>query len=495
MACCGSKKSTILAVLPPAMEISSGTSVRDIVGGEVMDLHQAWDALCSAIVPPSNNDKLPGSHKEKLLMLKDQLTAAVTQRLMSTGETISMQAVEHYDEVLKQVDSRLLVYGIPRDAKAGEGSKGVGSLLKEGLRTFNKKAEDMALVKQDPDDADNPIMLDQHLIKNHSTGVVVPLTCFEIALRQWLTPFVNRLASSYFENRPVSKDKMAVRNGVRSDYINLLVVAMCAGKTLDWLANDKRESLPEWRGVEYGMDSRVRKIYWKKMKLGNQLSSNLLNLEWLTYLNLSYNNFTGRIDVLFKCTSLEHLDISHNQFSGELEIVPDMGLTDMEKPKLMNGGVKNAFGTFFGGGKTDKPNSRQSLRKRMSARRKDSAEEGGSDEFDGDELDLITPNLGDCTKLKYLDVSHNKFDGYLPEKFYDCHDLEYFDVSFNRCNGVCPDITLMGKLWYCNFDNTRLQLPPKYKKNGRAEMKDKKDVLAFQASFTKHFSKHVRCEV
>ena len=89
-------------------------------------------------------------------------------------------------------------------------------------------------------------------------------------------------------------------------------------------------------------------------------------------------------------------------------------------------------------------------------------------------------------------MSHNKFDGYVPEKFYDCHAIEYMDMSHNNCNGVCPDITRMSNLYYCNFDKTRLQLPPKYKKNGRGELKTKAEILAFQGSFTKHFQKHIR---
>jgi hypothetical protein len=70
--------------------------------------------------------------------------------------------------------------------------------------------------------------------------------------------------------------------------------------------------------------------------------------------------------------------------------------------------------------------------------------------------------------------------------------MEYFDLSHNRVNGVCPDITLMHDLYYCNFNHTRLQLPPKYKKGGRAELKDKTEIMSFQQSFTKHFQKHIR---
>ena len=498
MACCSSK-STVAAVLPPAMQLSGVlpagglAKLRDIIGGEIADLKTSWDSLCAAIVPPPAGAQLHVEKRDELIRLKDQIIAAITQRLLATADDIDLQAVEMYDKILTGLESRMEVYNIHRGVKVGERDGGkMSALIAQGLMTFNINAKEeeklvpagenvnhiVAVIvvngdsrrelgdrgtgepgnrgapplsslppsnpplspcrpfrpreplparpRDSSNDFDSELLRDRapapgrpvraavhgELLReqgHHKGGdggkqvgqvrrragegreeeeaTEAPLSakkaqCPLFSSSVLLCPILPVSPPCSRSVVPPSPPPLTLAPRHRSDYINALVLVICAGKKLEFLERGARTDFGKWLGLEMGENSRITKIYWPKQKLGNMLSTNIINLEHLVHLNLSHNNFVGRIDPLFKCHSLEHLDISHNKFSGELEIIPDMGLAETEttrKRKLGNGG-NGAFGLFGAGWRL--PAREDTQKKMRSLQRQDS----DASDYDGDEV-------------------------------------------------------------------------------------------------------------
>lgn len=193
MACCSSKKATVEAVMPPTLIVAPmapgmPASPRDIIGGEVVDLTEEWNALCSTIPPPGPSEKLTGEQREKLTNLKSQLLAACRQRLLVAGDKLTLEAASHYDELMMDMDHRMAGYGL------GAAAAGKAALLAQGLFTFNKRKEEEALLPADPEDPLNPILLDPA----HKTQQVSP-SCFETALKHHNLKCAEKLCKDLFE--------------------------------------------------------------------------------------------------------------------------------------------------------------------------------------------------------------------------------------------------------------------------------------------------------
>nr|GMD69897.1 systemin receptor SR160 [Ipomoea batatas] len=168
---------------------------------------------------------------------------------------------------------------------------------------------------------------------------------------------------------------------------------------------------------------------------GNKLSGKFWELSFrnLSYLDLSANNFFGKVPSFQGCSSLQHLDLSSNCFSGNI---------GASLSSCYNLSFLNLSNNMFGGGVAKLPSgSLQYLYLR-------------GNHFGGE----LPGHIGDlCTTLVELDLSSNNFLGTVPETLGDCSALELLDLSNNTFSGELPVETLLNltslKTLFFSFNN------------------------------------------
>ncbi|GKD34155.1 costunolide synthase [Tanacetum coccineum] len=85
---------------------------------------------------------------------------------------------------------------------------------------------------------------------------------------------------------------------------------------------EEEDDCCQWSGVGCNNQTgHVTELDFNSYGLGGEISLSLLNLTYLSYLDLSYNSFHGTIPIsIGSLTSLSILDLSENKFSG---VIPD----------------------------------------------------------------------------------------------------------------------------------------------------------------------------
>uniref|UniRef100_A0A0D9X6N3 Leucine-rich repeat-containing N-terminal plant-type domain-containing protein n=1 Tax=Leersia perrieri TaxID=77586 RepID=A0A0D9X6N3_9ORYZ len=164
----------------------------------------------------------------------------------------------------------------------------------------------------------------------------------------------------------------------------------------------------------------------------------------LTFLSVSSNSFTGRIDKLFdNCPKLKHVDVSWNSFTGMVwpgierlrefkannnnltgRISPGMFTTGCKLHSL-NIAINHLYGTF--------PSSigNCSNMKFLSL---------WENSFHGS----IPPGIGSIVGLEELVLASNSFNANIPMELTNCTNLKYLDISDNNFGGTVRDV--FGKL-------------------------------------------------
>ncbi len=428
---------SLKSVLPVSQ--STGVNLKDLIGAEMLKIGREWNALAKDVAKEmegNSSGSVSAKREKELVELRAAIYDAVLDDVINNHEKINMYAIEHHDLLLIQIDNDYRKFGL--DIPVMDRGGGLMTLLnKMQLKTFSRSKDNSpksTVAKIGKSEAAEEVSEQFNEIRkinvreDMSKDEILTTCCFEIAIKNDLKSLAERICRT----KPI-------RRNLRFDVMLAMSFALEGGKDWKFLEQDHGANFGKWRGVELGMRSRVKKISWPQCSLKARLPPLLPQMDILVFLDISQNDYYGRVDTLFRCRSLRYLDISGNNFEGELEIPPDLSKT-------------NEMGTSES------------------------------------EKALFTPNIADCENLTYLDVSSNKFTGYLPEKMVKLVKMIYMDLSKNKINGVCPDITKMQYLRYCNLEETKLQLPPKYKKNHRAELKSKKEIMLFQSSFTKHFA-------
>ncbi|KAF0900198.1 hypothetical protein E2562_027555 [Oryza meyeriana var. granulata] len=128
----------------------------------------------------------------------------------------------------------------------------------------------------------------------------------------------------------------------------------------------------------------------------------------LTFLSVSSNSFTGRIDKLFdNCPKLKHVDLSWNSFTG----IVWPGIERLRQFKANNNNLteKISPGIFTTG-------------------------------FHGS----VPPGIGSIAGFEELVLASNSFDGNIPMELTNCTNLKYLDISDNNFGGEVQDV--FGKL-------------------------------------------------
>ncbi|KAB2614197.1 LRR receptor-like serine/threonine-protein kinase [Pyrus ussuriensis x Pyrus communis] len=255
----------------------------------------------------------------------------------------------------------------------------------------------------------------------------------------------------------------------------------------------------EWPGISCGRrHQRVTVLDLRSSRLGGQLSPNIGNLSFLRTLNLENNSFNSSIppeigrlfrlqrlrlgnnsfrgDIpvsISRCSKLRYLDLGNNILGGKIhneigflsnlqvlnlgknrlsgEIPPSLGnLSSLQMLSLQQNNLHGA--NMFTGRVPNLARMSNLFRVEMDANNLGNNEEG--------DLDFLS-SLVNCTNLKRLDISDNKFGGVLPESLSNLSTkLEVMRLGGNQMRGSIPvDIGNLNNLGILGFEANQLTGP------------------------------------
>ncbi|XP_042410097.1 receptor-like protein EIX2 [Zingiber officinale] len=202
-------------------------------------------------------------------------------------------------------------------------------------------------------------------------------------------------------------------------------LSVADGRLSSW----RGEDCCKWEGVEcHNITSHVVKLDLSYLDGStpnkSEVSSSLLDLEHLTFLDLSGNNFGGaRIPTfLGSLTQLEHLDLSQGGFSGRIPYQL-CNLSKLHHLALDNNGIEGTISetiVLLG--------NLQFL-------------DLGLNNISGE----IPESIGNLSKLSVLDLSSNRIFGAIPGSIGNLAALQNLDLSGNQISGQIPNS--VGNLW------------------------------------------------
>ncbi|KAM7263280.1 hypothetical protein ACFE04_001234 [Oxalis oulophora] len=180
----------------------------------------------------------------------------------------------------------------------------------------------------------------------------------------------------------------------------------------------------------------------------------LSTLTKLTYINLSFNNLTGSIpSSLSKLQNLQYLDFGRNKLTGSIpETFGEFKITDFTlflSHNQLSGRIPTSLGkiNFF---RFDL--SRNKLEGDASfffgANRKTNLWQV---DLSGNLLAFNLSNLGLPESMRYLDLSHNKITGGIPQSWTTLENLSRFNVSYNMLCGQIPVGGVLQTLDYTSY--------------------------------------------
>ncbi|XP_073129437.1 uncharacterized protein [Henckelia pumila] len=161
----------------------------------------------------------------------------------------------------------------------------------------------------------------------------------------------------------------------------------------------------------------------------------VLNFSKLQYLDLSQNNFVGNIpEDIERLRSLQHLDLSSNNFTGD--IPPAVG-------NLLELKVLNLHMNLFNGSFPKEISNLVNLEFLRLA-------------YNDFLPEVIPPEFGKLTKIKYLWMVETNVYGGIPDSFRNLSSLNHLDLSRNQLGGEIPDgLFLLKNLTYLYLYNNR----------------------------------------
>lgn len=173
----------------------------------------------------------------------------------------------------------------------------------------------------------------------------------------------------------------------------------------------------QWNGVTCGSRRHPRRVTRLKLagqSFEGQIPTNLGNLTFLLYLNLSSNGFFGQLPILNHLKRLKVLDLSKNNLQGSLVALPNtsnLQYLDLSTNLLM-GPISPNVGSLL-----------NLLYLNLA-----------SNEFTGS----ISPSIGFLSNILFLYLNKNKFTGIIPSSLQNITLLQTLDLSENQLEGTIP---------------------------------------------------------
>ncbi|XP_062147862.1 receptor-like protein EIX1 [Alnus glutinosa] len=236
------------------------------------------------------------------------------------------------------------------------------------------------------------------------------------------------------EVRCIEEERQALlqfKQGLQDDY----------GMLFSWVNHE--EDCCKWEGIECSnrTGDHVVKLVLRNKLLSGEISSSLLGLQHLTYLDLSHNDFSILPKFIGSLTKLQYLNLSFSRISGT--IPPQLGnLSSLISLDLswnfFSGTIPPQFGNLsslnsldlswnlFSGTIPPQLGNLSSL----------NSLDLSCNLFSG----TIPPQLGNLSSLISLDLSHNSFSGTITPQLGNLSSLIYLDLSFNLLEDSIPEM-------------------------------------------------------
>ncbi|XP_012485542.2 leucine-rich repeat receptor-like tyrosine-protein kinase PXC3 [Gossypium raimondii] len=208
-----------------------------------------------------------------------------------------------------------------------------------------------------------------------------------------------------------------------NDQATLLAIKEELGGVAGW--GDNQTDYCRWEGVRCGLNhSLVERLDLSRRMLRGNVTL-ISNLKALKELDLSYNNFNGRIPSAFgNLSELEYLDLSLNKFEGSIPVELG-GLRNLRSLNLSNNFLVGKI-----------PQELEMLAKLQDF------------QISGNRLNGSIPHwVGRLTNLRVFTAYENQFVGKIPDNLGLVSELVLLNLHSNQLDGSIPkSIFAMGKL-------------------------------------------------
>ncbi|CDY35359.1 BnaA04g14880D [Brassica napus] len=171
---------------------------------------------------------------------------------------------------------------------------------------------------------------------------------------------------------------------------------------------------------------------------GNLLSGAIPSYvgDYVRYLFLRDNNFTGTIPDTLLARRVRILDLRNNKLSGT---IPKFVSTDLEDPPELS--ILLLRGNSLIGSIPRQLCDLRTIRILDLSHNKLSGVLGymyGMDLSSNELSGVIPQELGNLSRVRALNLSHNYLSGSIPSSFYNLKDIESLDLSYNMLHGSIP---------------------------------------------------------
>ncbi|MBA0587824.1 hypothetical protein Gorai_000945 [Gossypium raimondii] len=208
-----------------------------------------------------------------------------------------------------------------------------------------------------------------------------------------------------------------------NDQATLLAIKEELGGVAGW--GDNQTDYCRWEGIRCGLNhSLVERLDLSRRMLRGNVTL-ISNLKALKELDLSYNNFNGRIPSAFgNLSELEYLDLSLNKFEGSIPVELG-GLRNLRSLNLSNNFLVGKI-----------PQELEMLAKLQDF------------QISGNRLNGSIPHwVGRLTNLRVFTAYENQFVGKIPDNLGLVSELVLLNLHSNQLDGSIPkSIFAMGKL-------------------------------------------------